>query len=151
MRPTQTNVTLTGVMLDRSDLAANPHVRRYGDVFRALGRQLDQWIDFFNDPRRQQRLIDAEIHHRRPALAGIVVELEAHPAFRRIAAANRDATRRYRQTIGVIVKLIMAGLGWEPAGRKGFLGGGRSKGLSRYFGRAEHYRRVHASAPNPQA
>ena len=50
-----------------------------------------------------------------------------------------DDTRRHRQTIGVIVKLIMEGHGWSTTGTKGFLGGGRPGGLSNVFGKAEHY------------
>lgn len=113
-----------------------------------------EWLDFFNDEARQIRLEDSETHHCRPALAGVIRELEQHHAFIDFLA-NNDAhtTRRGRQAIGVIVRIIMEMRGWKTTGRKGSLGQ-RTKvatgtqtpgayyntsGLSRWLTKAEHY------------
>ena len=136
------SVKLPCVTIDRAAFLADPHARRYGDVVNDKNLNFDAWLAFFNDPLRQLRLIDAELHHQRPSLAGVVVELEADPAFGPFfKACKRDDTRRHRQAIGVIVKLVMAGHRWNTTGQKGFLGGGRAGGLSEFFGKAEHYKK----------
>lgn len=132
-------VSLNAVRLSREEFLDHPHARHYRDVVEDHRVRFDDWLAFFNDPRRQLRLLDAETHHRRPALAGVVRELEAHPAFGVIARLNREQTQRHRQAIGVIVKLIMEGHGWRKTGAKGFLGGTRPGGLSKFFGTAERY------------
>jgi len=111
-------------------------------------------LDFLADPDRQRRMIESELHHNRPALAGIIKELEAQPnvdAFFK----NYDAhtTTRFRQAVGVSVKIVMMNNGWKTTGRKGSLGT-RAKvssgtttpgayhnngGLSVWFTRAERY------------
>ena len=133
------NVSLKTVRLTREDFLGDPHARHYRDVVEDVRIHFDEWLEFFNDPRRQLRLQDAETCHRRPALAGVVRELEADRAFQIIARHKRDDTRRHRQAIGVIVKLIMEGHGWRKTGTKGFLGGTRPGGLSKFFGTAERY------------
>ncbi|MEI7837083.1 MAG: hypothetical protein WCK05_11840 [Planctomycetota bacterium] len=136
------NVTLKTVQLTRKEFLSDTHARRYRDVVDDPRIDFDNWLTFFSDPLRQRRLLDAEEHHDRSALAGVVRELEKDPAFNIFTTQKRDDTRRHRQTIGVIVKLIMEGQGWRTTGTKGSLGNGRPGGVSLFFGRAERYKRV---------
>ncbi|MCY2926890.1 MAG: hypothetical protein NT031_15940 [Planctomycetota bacterium] len=133
------SVSMKAVRLSRAEFLAHPHARHYRDVVEDQRVRFDDWLEFFNDPGRQLRLQEAEMHHRRPALAGVVRELETHPAFQAVIRLKKDDTWRHRQAIGVIVKLIMEGHGWRRTGVKGFLGGTRPGGLSKFFRTAERY------------
>ncbi|MBW1671855.1 MAG: hypothetical protein JRJ40_10750 [Deltaproteobacteria bacterium] len=93
---------------------------------------------------------ESEIHHDRPPMAGVVRELESHPAIDRSLANQRS--KRLRQAVGVVVRMIMEASGWQKTGRKGSLGvrasGNRSApthntgGLAFWFIRAERYKRA---------
>ena len=126
--------------------------RRYADV---LKQDLFQSIlTFFDDPDRQRRMVESELHHDRPALAGVVRELEDQEDLNEFLATNPGhITTRFRQAIGVVVRIIMENKGWQKTGRKGSLGV-RTKtkdaspmkgattntgGLSVWFTRAERY------------
>ena len=126
--------------------------RRYADV---LKLDLFQSIlTFFDDPDRQRRMVESELHHDRPALAGVVRELEDREDLNEFLATNPGhITTRFRQAIGVVVRTIMENKGWQKTGRKGSLGV-RTKtkdafpmkgattntgGLSVWFTRAERY------------
>jgi hypothetical protein len=62
-------------------------------------------------------------HHDRPALAGVVRELEAQPAIDRFLGSQHPRrTKRLRQAVGVLVRIIMERRGWKKTGRKGSLG-----------------------------
>jgi hypothetical protein len=99
---------------------------------------------------------ESEIHHNRPALAGVVRELESlEPIDRFLATKHPRLTKRLRQVVGVVVRMIMEGRGWRKTGRKGSLGvratiTGRTNrpgtyhntgGLAFWFLRAERYER----------
>jgi len=126
--------------------------RRYADV---LKLDLFQSIlTFFDDPDRQRRMVESELHHDRPALAGVVRELENREDLNEFLATNPGhITTRFRQAIGVVVRIIMENKGWRKTGRKGSVGV-RTKtkdafpmkgattntgGLSVWFTRAERY------------
>lgn len=128
--------------------------RRYADM---LKLDLFQSIlTFFDDPDRQRRMVESELHHDRPALAGVVRELEHREDLNEFFATNPGhITTRFRQAIGVIVRIIMENEDWLRTGRKGSLGV-RTKptntsptkgattntgGLSVWFTRAERYER----------
>jgi len=52
-----------------------------------------------------------------------VRELESQPAIDRfLSSAHPRRTKRLRQAIGVVVRIIMDGLGWKKTGKKGSLG-----------------------------
>jgi hypothetical protein len=100
---------------------------------------------------------DSEIHHDRPALAGVVRELESQPTVDRfLASQDPRRTKRLRQAIGVVVRIIMDQRGWKKTGKKGSLGvraraakGTRTPGvyhntggLAFWFLRAERYERA---------
>jgi hypothetical protein len=102
---------------------ADDQGRRFIDVVNDQRISFPAILAFFDDPDRQRRLIESELHHDRPALAGVVRELEARPdvhAF--FAGADGHMTTRFRQAIGVVVRIILENHGWRTSGRKGSLG-----------------------------
>ena len=147
----------------RAEFLADPQGRRFADVVDRDRRvDFDAWLAFFNDPVRQQRMQDAESAHGRPALAGVVKELEEHSAFKSYLADNdAHTTWRGRQAIGVLVCVVMQKLGWRKTGVKGSLGSRKAtkphtttpgayqnkSGISKWFTKAEHY----ILPPNPNS
>ncbi len=142
-------VTITG-----EDFLSDPTGVKFADVVRDPRINFQSWLDFFNSEARQIRMEDSEIHHLRPALAGVIRELEETPSFEQYFARNgEDNTARGRQAIGVLVRMIMERRGWEKTGEKGSLGqriksqvnktGSKhnTSGLSKWFSKAEHYQR----------
>lgn len=132
--------------------AVDKQGRRYADV---LKLDLFQSIlTFFDDPNRQRRMVESELHHDRPALAGVVRELEDQEGLDEFLATNPGhVTTRFRQAIGLVVRIIMENNGWRKTGRKGSLGvrtkpkvaipktgaATNTGGLSVWFTRAERY------------
>jgi hypothetical protein len=134
------------------EFLADRHGKTFADVLGDPKTPFADVLAFFNNAERQQRMEDAEIHHDRAPLAGVVREFEADPAFREVfAALERRRSARLRQAIGILVRMIMERRGWQTTGKKGSLGV-RGKpdsrtprhntgGLSLWFIRAERYRR----------
>lgn len=128
--------------------------RRFADVLSDARISFPAILAFFNDPQRQRRLIESELHHDRPALAGVICELEHRQDVEQFFRTNDGhVTTRFRQAIGVVVRIIMESHGWKTTGRKGSLGV-RAKvpsrtttagayhntgGLAVWFTRAERY------------
>jgi hypothetical protein len=138
-------VTRKGFLEDRQG-------KTFADVLNDPDQPFDVALEFFSDPDRQQRMEDAELHHDRAPLAGVVRELEAQPVIDRfLAEAQIGRNTRFRQAIGVLVRIIMEARDWRKTGRKGSLGvratGGshtpahNSGGLAFWFVRAERYER----------
>lgn len=141
-------------MISRADFENDHYGRKFADVLNDSRIDFNEAIDFFNNDARQIRLIDSEEHHDRPAFAGTVVEFEEHPTFKAFLS-NYDAhsTQRFRQAIGVLVKLHMESMGYRTTGRKGALGtrkfvpSGTTKpgayvnkhGLAKWFTKAERF------------
>ena len=79
----------------------------------------DRVLDFFDDGERQRRMEESELHHDRSPLAGVVRELESLPEINRfLAGAHIRRNTRFRQAIGVLVRMIMVCRGWQKSGRK---------------------------------
>jgi hypothetical protein len=127
--------------------------RTFPDVVHAPHQIFDAVLEFFNDEDRQRRMEESEIHHDRPPLAGVVRELEVQPAIDEfLAGIHPRSSKRLRQAVGVLVRMIMERRGWRKTGRKGSLGvraggiGGKPRhntgGLAFWFIRAERYQRV---------
>lgn len=147
---------MADVRITRKDFVEDRQGRTFADVLGDADQPLDAILEFFNDGERQRRMEDSEIHHDRPALAGVVRELESlQPVDRFLATQHPRRTKRLRQVVGVVVRMIMEGRGWQKTGRKGSLGvrapisGRRSRpgsyhntgGLAFWFLRAERYER----------
>lgn len=84
--------------------AADRQGRRYADVLKQdLFRSI---LAFFDDPERQRRMVESELHHDRPALAGVVRELEHRDDLNEFFGKNPGhVTTRFRQAIGVLVRV----------------------------------------------
>jgi len=144
------------IRITRKDFLEDRQGRTFADVLDDAEQPFDPILEFFNDSQRQQRMEDSEIHHDRPALAGVVRELETlEPIDRFLATKHPRRTKRLRQVVGVVVRIIMERRGWQKTGRKGSLGvrakiaGRRNRpgsyhntgGLAFWFLRAERYER----------
>ena len=139
--------------ITRDQFLSDRHGKTFSDVLDNPGTPFDEVLAFFNDAERQQRMEDAEIHHDRAPLAGVVRELESEPVVRQFfETLDRRRSTRLRQAIGVLVRLIMERRGWATTGKKGSLGvrgasGSKTPehntgGLALWFIRAERYHRV---------
>ncbi|MBX3414710.1 MAG: hypothetical protein KF708_18625 [Pirellulales bacterium] len=142
--------TMSGIAISRKDFLEDRRGCTFTDVAQDLSIPFDQLLQFFNDEQRQRRMIESELHHDRPPLAGVVRELEAQPVIDKFfATVHPQRTQRVRQAIGVLVRMIMTRHGWRKTGRKGSLGiraavnrelpSHNKGGLSFWFVRAERY------------
>jgi len=138
-------VTKDGFLDDRQG-------KTFVDIVNDPEQPFDVVLKFFADADRQQRMEESELHHDRPALAGVVRELESQPAIDQfLAGVHPRRSTRLRQAIGVLVRMIMERRGWQKTGRKGSLGvraadaaetpAHNSGGLAFWFIRAERYER----------
>lgn len=125
--------------------------RTFSDVLTKSAKPFDAALAFFNDSDRQRRMEESEIHHDRAPLAGVVRELESVPAINRfLGRIHPRRSQRFRQAIGVLIRIIMERRGWQKTGKKGSLGvrntaaAGRPRhntgGLAFWFIRAERYK-----------
>src|SRR3990172_1452924 len=93
------------------------------DVANDAEQPFDEVLEFFSDVARQRRMEESEMHHDRAPMAGVVRELEARPAINRFLATKHPRrSQRLRQAVGVLVRMIMEGRGWQKTGKKGSLG-----------------------------
>jgi len=131
--------------------------RRYTDVATDERINFEGVLAFFAQPEIQLRMVNSEIHHDRPALAGAIKALEARPAVKKFFASNdAHTTMRFRQSVGVITRIIMESYGFRTTGRKQALGSRapvapgsitpgaykNSSGVSTWFTRSERYDRA---------
>ena len=127
--------------------------RTFSDVINDPDQHFDAVLEFFNENNRQRRMEESEIHHDRPPLSGVVREFESYPSIERsLAEIHTHRSKRLRQAVGVVVRMIMQARGWRKTGRKGSLGVRASKnrstpshntgGLAFWFIRAERYVRA---------
>ncbi len=139
------------VRVTRSDFLKDAQGKTFSDVLNDPEKLFDLVLEFFDDASRQNRLEASELHHDRAPLAGVVRELESQPAIDALFSGGPEARSvRFRQAIGVLVRIIMERRGWRKTGRKGSLGvrtksAGTSStrhntgGLAFWFVRAERY------------
>lgn len=143
---------MTKVTISRRDFLDDRQGRTFADVVNDPAHPFDEVLEFFSDGNRQRRMEESELHHDRAPLAGVVRELETLPAVDRVfLTGDQPRSKRLRQAIGVLVRLIMERRGWQKTGRKGSLGvraAARDRtpqhntgGLAFYFLRAERYER----------
>ena len=129
----------------------DPQAKTFADVVNDPRIPFDKVLEFFNDADRQRRMEESELHHDRSPLAGVVRELEAVPEVDEyLSGIHTRKSTRFRQAIGVLVRMIMEARGWSKTGRKGSLGVRSAKrkgipphnngGLAFWFVRAERYK-----------
>lgn len=139
------NITIT-----REDFLKDRQGRTFVDVLNDPTQPFGEVLEFFNNPDRQRRMEESELHHDRAPMAGVVRELESLPAVNQfLGTLQAQRNQRLRQAIGVLVRMIMEGRGWKKTGKKGSLGVRSSKstetpshntgGLAFWFVRAERY------------
>jgi hypothetical protein len=137
----------------RKDFLEDRQGKTFADVANDPKQPFDVVLEFFNDADRQRRMEESELHHDRSPLAGVVRELESLPAVDEfLGDAQVGRNTRFRQAIGVLVRMIMECRGWQKTGRKGSLGVRASRventpahntgGLAFWFLRAERYERT---------
>ena len=142
------------VRLTRKRFLEDRQGRTFSDVLDDPDQPFDDVLAFFSDVGRQRRMEESEIHHDRPALAGVVREFEAQPAVNAFLSSELPRrSKRLRQAVGVVVRIIMEQRGWKKTGKKGSLGvrgrilqGAKTPGnchntggLALWFLRAERY------------
>lgn len=143
---------LPSVIITRDMFLEDSQGRRFSDVVNDPEQSFDAVLELFNDTNWQRRMEESEIHHDRSPLSGVVRELESHPAIdRSLADIHTHRSKRLRQAVGVVVRMIMQARGWRKTGRKGSLGVRATKngsgpnhntgGLAFWFIRGERYER----------
>ncbi len=138
-----------------ADFLNDKQGKTFSDVTNDTRINFQKVIAFFVHPDRIRRLIESEIDHDRPPLAGLIIEFEMQPYvdnFLRLEDGHN--TTRFRQAVGVLIRIIMVNnLGWSKTGKKGSLGKRAQvpprtttpgayhnvKGLAIWFTRAERY------------
>ena len=109
--------------MSRDVFLEDPQGKTFVDVVNDREQPFDKVFEFFDDANRQRRMEESELHHDRSPLAGVVRELESQHAIDRfLAGAHARRNTRFRQAIGVLVRIIMERRGWQKTGRKGSLG-----------------------------
>ena len=112
---------MTKISISRDDFLADRQGRTFSDVVPSDSFQAV--LEFFDDEARQRRMEEAEIHHDRPPLAGVVRELESLPAIDSfLGSSHPSRAKRLRQAVGVVVRMVMERRGWIKTGKKGSLG-----------------------------
>jgi len=143
---------MPSVTITRQEFVDDRQGRTFADILNDSGLPFDEVLEFFNDENRQRRMEESEIHHDRAPLAGVVRELESQPVIEEFfVRLHSQRSKRMRQAIGVLVRMIMERRGWRKTGRKGSLGVRAQKssgaprhntgGLAFWFVRAERYER----------
>lgn len=145
---------MTNVQISRQQFLEDRQGRTFADVLNDSQQPFDQVLAFISDENRQRRMEESELHHNRPALAGVVRELESQCDIDRfLASQSPRRTKRLRQAVGVVVRMIMELRGWRGTGKKGSLGvrvvkdpptaencaAHNTGGLAFWFLRAERY------------
>ena len=141
---------MQSVKITRKNFLEDIQGRTFADVVNDSEQPFDAVLEFFNNDNRQRRMEESEIHHDRPPLSGVVREFESLPAIDRyLASVHTTRSKRLRQAVGVVVRMIMESRGWQKTGRKGSLGVRVTKnrsapnhntgGLAFWFIRAERY------------
>ncbi len=106
---------------------SDAHGSKYVKALDAHPAARDRFLELLNEPCSEHRLLDAEVLGH-PALAGIVRFLDADPSVGPVVADQL----RFRQAVGVGIRLKMEELGWMKTGVKGPV-------ASTHFSRAERY------------
>jgi len=138
------------ITITRRQFLEDRQGRTFADVANDADQPFDEVLEYFSSRDRQRRMEESEIHHDRAPLAGVVRELEALPGINQfLGAVHARQSQRFRQAIGVLIRIIMERLGWKKTGKKGSLGvrsapaTGRPRhntgGLAFWFLRAERY------------
>ncbi|MFP5319811.1 MAG: hypothetical protein ACLGI2_16150 [Acidimicrobiia bacterium] len=130
------------VTISQQAFLADSHGARYRDVAENHPDAFAALLTILSDPTHQAGLVAAE-HFGLPALSGVVqaVESDAHI----VKVLRSSGSGRFRQAVGVAVRLTMGALGWSTTGRKGPVRG------AAFFKRAERYRAPENAPSSPES
>jgi hypothetical protein len=121
--PNPREIEMPKITVTRQSFIEDKQGRTFADVLKDPEQPFDAVFEFFNSEERQRRMQESEIHHNRAPLAGVVRELEAQPKIDDfLSSKHPQRTKRLRQAVGVVVRMVMEGLGWKKTGKKGSLG-----------------------------
>lgn len=137
--------------ITREEFLDDRQGRTFADVLDDAEQPFEEVLTFFSDENRQRRMEESVLHHDRAPLAGVVRELESVPAIDQfLSGIHAQQTQRFRQAIGVLVRIVMQRRGWKKTGKKGSLGvratatkstpSHNTGGLAFWFVRAERYK-----------
>jgi hypothetical protein len=141
---------MASAKITRKDFLDDRQGKTFVDVVNDPDQPFDAALEFFSDTDRQRRMEESEMHHDRAPLAGVVRELESlTPINQFLSTLHAQRSQRLRQSIGVLVRMIMERRGWRKTGKKGSLGVRSARapetpnhntgGLAFWFLRAERY------------
>jgi hypothetical protein len=115
--------SMPAIVVTKKDFLEDRQGKTFADVVNDSQQPFQVALEFFNNVERQRRMEESELHHDRAPLAGVVRELESQPAIDKfLGAVHPRRNTRFRQAIGVLVRMIMEKRGWRKTGRKGSLG-----------------------------
>lgn len=117
--------------LSVQDFLHDRHAATYVSELDAHPEATNRLLELLNDRENEDRLRHASERHR-PALDGIVHLLEDDPAIADVVRG--PAGLRFRQAVGVAIRLKMESLGWATTGTK-------STVRASHFTKAERYTR----------
>ncbi len=119
-------------LIDAAAFQADAHGAKYAAFVRHHRDAFAHVFSVINDPAAERRMVDVSTD-REPALLAVVGRIEASPAVRVVLADDR-ATNRFRQAVGVAVKLKMERLRWVPMGKRASVAR-----RAEYFRKGERY------------
>lgn len=121
------------LVLTIDSFRSDPHAARYVRELEHRGVAGEHLLAILNDPANEGLLVH-EADRGDPPLDGVVRSIEADPEIRQILGSGPDGYR-FRQTVGVAIRLRMEQLGWRGAGSKGAVRG------ADFFKKAERFTR----------
>jgi hypothetical protein len=119
------------MLLTVEDFLHDRHAATYVPELDAHPQATNRLLALLNVRENEDRLRHASECHR-PALDGVVHVLEDDPAIAQVLPGPTGL--RFRQAVGVAIRLKMESLGWATTGTK-------STVRARYFKKAERYTR----------
>ena len=125
--------------MDLVDLKRDVQIRRFEDVLSGAPAAVGDVVAVIGATDARQRMIDAVERHRRPALAGVVTDIETLSSVKRlftVYGVESTFARRFKMFVGAVVRVVMAVCGYATTGSKGSM-----RRISKWFTRAEIYRR----------
>lgn len=125
-------------MLTLDDFRRDPHAARYVRELGSRPKAGEHLLAILNEGASAGLLIH-EADRGDPPLSAVVRRIEADPEIHPVLASGPDG-HRFRQTVGVAIRLRMEQLGWQTTGRKGVVRG------AAFFKKAERFTRDHDDA-----
>ena len=130
-------------MLSTNSFQVAPHGRRFLPVAEDHKVPAKQVLDLLNDPRILEGMAFVTKSIDYPALGAIVKELEQNKEVAKYFGATASKnTLRFRQFVGMAVRLAMEEKGFRTTGKKGYIGS-----ISKWFTRAEIFEPSSGVAP----